>query len=411
MFRLLPLLVALLLFNSVSRAQSAQSKEQFEAYCTTFFPKVQALSAAKEYRQILDRYAEWEQQYNALAPATKQPFRGTLANVEYNRACYYALLQDRPNALRSFQRAVASGYHDYANAKVDSDLDLMRGDKGFQQQLASIREFGDYVYVLQQAKGYAPSEARPLPAFTYQSAEDAHLVALRKTHKLDSIAGAGNEVSRFINLLHWVHEQVPHDGNRENPAVRNAQDLLRVCRAEKRGLNCRGLATILNEAYLAMGYRARFVGCLPKDSTDQDSHVINAVYSNTLQKWLWMDPTNDAYVMNEQGQLLSIEEVRARLIDGRPLLLNPTANWNHRVSKTKEDYLYRYMAKNLYKLQCPVSSQYDLETRTPGKALQYVTLLPAAVSATRPAVRNTQDGTTSFTLYNTSNAAAFWQKP
>jgi hypothetical protein len=393
------------------RAQQAPSTAAFDAYCTTFFKEIQGLSAAKEYRQILSRYPEWEKKYNALGPTDKQLFRGALANVDYNRACYYALLKDRPNAVLSFRHAVENGYKNYSHAKVDSDLDLIRSDKEFQQQMAAIREYGDFIYVLQQAKGYAPNEARKLPVFTYQSADEPHLVALRKTYKLDSIAGQGNEVSRYINLLHWVHEQVPHDGNHENPAVRNAQDLMRVCRAEKRGLNCRGLATILNEAYLAMGYKARFVGCLPKDSTDVDSHVINAVYSPSLQKWLWMDPTNDAYVMNEQGQLLSIEEVRARIIDGRPLLVNPTANWNHKVSKTKEDYLYQYMAKNLYKLQCPLSSQYDLETRGSGKAIQYVTLLPAAVGAKKPAVKNTQDGTTSYTLYNTSNAEAFWQKP
>ena len=411
MFRLVPLLLLFLFSTAALHAQQAQTTAEFDAYSTSFFKEVQALSEKKEYRQILSRYPEWEQKYNALGPADKQLFRGALANVDYNRACYYALLKDRPSAVLSFRHAVEHGYRDYSHAKVDSDLDLIRSDKGFQAQMASIRQYGDYVYVLQQAKGYAPNEARKLPAFTYQSAEEPHLAALRKTYKLDSIAGQGNEVSRFINLLHWVHEQVPHDGNHENPAVRNAPDLLRVCRAEKRGLNCRGLATILNEAYLAMGYKARFVGCLPKDSTDYDSHVINAVYSTTQQKWLWMDPTNDAYVMNEQGQLLSIEEVRARLIDGRPLLVNPTANWNHKVSKTKENYLYQYMAKNLYKLQCPVSSQYDLETRTGRKTLQYVTLLPATVSATKPAVRNTQDGATSFTLYNTSNAATFWQKP
>jgi len=37
---------------------------------------------------------------------------------------------------------------------------------------------------------------------------------------------------------------------------------------------------------------------------------INAVYSNTLNKWLWIDPTNDAYAMNEKGELLSIAEDR-----------------------------------------------------------------------------------------------------
>ena len=96
-----------------------------------------------------------------------------------------------------------------------------------------------------------------------------------------------------------------------------------------------------------MGYQSHFVTCLPKDTTDSDCHVINVVYAPSLRKWVWMDPTNDAYVMNEQGTLLGIEEVRARLLDGRPLLLNPDANWNHRQSATKEQYLYSYMAKNL----------------------------------------------------------------
>lgn len=411
MFRTLFVALALLLTGFALRAQPAQTQEGFQAYSEKFSHDVAALSDAKQYRKALVRHAEWHRAYEKLSPATQQQFRGYLPNMYYNEACFHSLLQDRPNAALQFKRAIENGYRDYAHAMVDTDFDYVKQDPAFQAQLKSLREKADYVYVLQQAKGYAPTEARPLPTFRYQSADDANLVALRKTYKLDSIAGAGNEVSRFINLLHWVHEQVPHDGNRENPTVRNAPDLLRVCRSEKRGLNCRGLATILNEAYLAMGYRARFVGCLPKDSTDQDSHVINAVYSTTQQKWLWMDPTNDAYVMNEQGQLLSIEEVRARIIDGRPLLVNPTANWNHKVSKTKEDYLYQYMAKNLYKLQCPVSSQYDLETRTPGKTIQYVTLLPATVAAQKPPVRNTQDGSTSFTLYNTSNEAAFWQKP
>ncbi|WP_310391488.1 transglutaminase-like domain-containing protein [Hymenobacter sp.] len=405
------LLIGFLLIGSTLRAQPTRTKEEFAAYCAALFPKIQALSADKQYRQILDRYAEWEQAYGALAPATKQNFSNLLADVHYNKACYYALLKDRPNAVRSFERAVSSGYRDYNHAKADSDLDFIRDDKGFRQQLAAIREHGDYVYVLQQAKGYAAKDDQKLPAFRYQDADNPQLVALRKTYKLDSVAGAGNEVSRFINLLHWVHEQVPHDGNRENPALRNAQDLLTVCQREKRGLNCRGLATVLNEVYLAMGYKARFVGCLPKDTTDQDSHVINAVYSTTQQKWLWMDPTNDAYVMNEQGQLLGIEEVRARLVDGRPLLVNPTANWNHKVSKTKEDYLYQYMAKNLYRLQCPVSSQYDLETRTPGKALHYVSLVPAAANVTPSAAKTRQVGPVTFTTYTTSSPAAFWQKP
>ena len=159
MRRLIPL-IACLLLSLTLRAQQAQTKTQFEAYCASFFPEVRALSTQKEYRQLLSRYAEWEQKYEVLAPADRQAFIGLLANVNYNRACFYALLHDKPNALLSFRRAISNGYKDYANAKVDTDLDLIRGDKEFQRLLASIREHGDYIYVLQQAKGYAAARYR-----------------------------------------------------------------------------------------------------------------------------------------------------------------------------------------------------------------------------------------------------------
>lgn len=80
--------------------------------------------------------------------------------------------------------------------------------------------------------------------------------------------------------------------------------------------------------------------------------------------------------MNEKGELLSIEEVRVRLINNKPLLLNPDANWNHKVSKTKEDYLDEYMIKNLYMFECSIKSEYDTETSGKGKRLEYLDLLP-----------------------------------
>ena len=98
------------------------------------------------------------------------------------------------------------------------------------------------------------------------------------------------------------------------------------------------VAQMLTEVYLAMGFKARFVTCLPKDYVS-DCHVITTVYSNTLNKWLWVDPTFDAYVMDENGTMLSIAEVRERLREDKPLQLNDYANWNHKSKQTKEYYI------------------------------------------------------------------------
>ena len=114
--------------------------------------------------------------------------------------------------------------------------------------------------------------------------------------------------------MYWIHNLVPHDGNHENPVVRNALSMINQCKKENRGLNCRGLATVLNECYLSMGIKSRFVTCLPKDSlhTDPDCHVINIVYISSLKKWIWIDPTFCAYIMNEKGELLNLEEVEEK---------------------------------------------------------------------------------------------------
>lgn len=279
--------------------------------------------------------------------------------------------------------------------------------------LTQVRSEHFYLETLKKAGLYDFSDQREIPKFTYQSKNDPNLVALREGLKLDSVAGGGSDVSRILNLLHWVHDLIPHDGNHENPTVKNAMSMIAECKKSNRGLNCRGLATVLNECYLALGIPSRFVTCMPKDSVFDDCHVINMVYSRDLQKWLWIDPTNDAYVMNEHGELLGIEEVRARIVNGQALILNPDANWNHRATTEKEYYLGYYMAKNLYRMECPVASEYDTETWKPGKKVAYVELLPLAAGRQTPqkSERTNKRSGVTFVNYKTNNPGLFWGKP
>src|SRR5215218_4044611 len=237
----------------------------------------------------------------------------------------------------------------------------------------------DYLAILKRASVYSKEANDSFPKFTYQSSKEPALAALRKHFNLDSIAGFGNEASRIINLLHWVHNTVKHDGQHESGIKEiNANSILTSAMERHVGVSCGELATTLNDCYLAMGWKSRKIYCFPKDSLriDHDSHVINIVYLSSKKKWVWMDPTNDAYVMNEQGELLSIEEVRERLISGKPLLVNPDANWNHKSSTEKPYYLETYMAKNLYRFYCALRSEYDYETWGRNKRVVYVYLFP-----------------------------------
>ncbi|WP_298653600.1 transglutaminase-like domain-containing protein [uncultured Proteiniphilum sp.] len=266
--------------------------------------------------------------------------------------------------------------------------------------------------ILKQGQEYNYSDNRPIPTFSYQSQDDPNLIRVRKNLKLDSIAGNGNELSQIFNLMHWIHNLIKHDGNSNNPTLKNAIDLIEVCKTENRGVNCRMLATILNECYLSMGIKSRYITCMPKETEFDDCHVINMVYSKELDKWIWMDPTFDAYVMDDKGNILGIQEVRERLIKDQPLVLNADANWNRTSLQTKEYYLNYYMAKNLYRLTTPLVSKYNTETWQNGKEMISVELLPLDGIEQTPQKREWVEKTgVKFIYYKTNNPDLFWTRP
>ena len=275
----------------------------------------------------------------------------------------------------------------------------------------------NYLSILKRASLYDANDNRQLPSFSYQSSNDSALVTLRKKYNLDSIAGFGNETSRLLNLLHWVHNTVSHDGQHDSGIKNiNANEIITASKTKHIGVTCGELATTLNDCYLAMGWGTRKIYCFPKDSLndDHDSHVINIVYLSSKKKWIWVDPTNDAYIMNEKGELLSIEEVRECLILNKPLLVNPDANWNHKSSMEKDFYLDIYMAKNLYRFYCPLRSEYDYETPGQNKKVVYVYLNPLDY-VKKDSFKTAEYYNTVLKItiipYTISNPKLFWQTP
>ena len=384
--------------------------EQFMAQKADGFNNAYDNKDLKTYHSLLSEYLSY---YDKASNEEKKIFDYTLQGIYYNLCCVYSLLNNKSSAILYLKKAIDAGYNDYRHVQTDTDLDNIRKEKAFIDLENRLKSTGDFLSILKGAHRYNFTDNRPLPKFTYQPKDNSNLIELREGLNLDSIAGQGNEVLKILNLMYWVHKLVPHDGMNGNPEVKNALSMLEVCKKEGRGLNCRGMALVLNECYLAMGIKSRIVTCLPKDSLkiDQDCHVINSVYSETLKKWLWIDPTFNAYVMNDKGELLGIEEVRERLISGKPLILNPDANWNNQNTQTKEEYLENYMAKNLYILESPASSEYNMETSTNGKTFQYIRLLPLEYYEQSPAMveEKYKETNTTWFIYKTNNPAVFWE--
>lgn len=368
----------LLCATTICRAQSQEEKELknefLKAYNSLIQEKKQALND-KNYAQV-EQY-NWDiiHNYEKLPETVQKEIGLNYGYYYYDITCYQSLQGKKEEALKHFEMAYKNGYSNYSHTLKDTDLDNIRKEEKFKETLAKIREEGDFLYILQKAPQYEHNEkADTLPRFIYMNQNDSNLIKVRQYFKLDSVAGNGDEISQIKKLLTFVHDKIMHDGEHPNPNQLNAITLAEACKDGSRGLNCRGLATVLNECYLAMGFKSRFVSCMPKKYIS-DCHVINTVYSTTLDKWIWVDPTNNAWVMDENGVLLSIQEVRERLRNGQPLVLNEEANWNNKDKTTKEEYIDSYMAKNLYYVNCTLRSEFGTEDKKYSPD-NYIALMP-----------------------------------
>ncbi len=326
----------------------------------------------------------------------------TLNRVFYQLACRTATTHPQL-AMDYLEQAVRAGYDQYGTLMQEEAFKPLHTNSLFlriSQQLRADDDYqraeNDYLNVLRTSAPYATQQP-----FTYAAPTDSGLQRVRQFFNVDSIAGTGDEISRIKRLMYWVHDHIRHDGSSSWPdCPYNAVDLYQVTVRDKRGLNCRFLATVLNELYLAAGFKSRFITCQSKRyQTDPDCHVINMVWSESLGKWVWMDPSFAAYVTDENGLLLHPGEVRERLQKGLPLVLNDDANWNHESKQTVENYLENYMAKNLYVISAYLYSGYQLESKN-GRQHDnpMVALVPEGFSFSQASVI-------------TSDPAYFWQAP
>lgn len=304
--------------------------------------KSRADIAVLPYDEFVARKEEFMPQMKQLAQWVKKSLAGEIGENSFKQAYlaqdYIKSLLDNCDAVDLYAGWVVTGPY------VDPDFNLPKLD------------------LLKKSAPYTSSTGQRID-FTYSEPSDSILTVTRLRFNLDSVAGNGDELSRIKNLLHFVHESVRHNGSAPAPQVpANFGALYDICKKENRSLNCYFMAVMLTEVLLAEGIPARFLVCLPKFcELDSDSHIIATAWSRDLKKWVWVDPTFDAWVTDENGVMLSPEEVRKRLIADEPLVINDYANWNHENDQTVDHYLKEYMAKNLYIIGCNTINQAEPE--------------------------------------------------
>ena len=122
-------------------------------------------------------------------------------NFYYNLACWKTLAGDKKGALKTFEyytaRVIDKEEINLTNINSDSDLDAIRNEPRFKSCMERLTAWGDYKQKLKNAKQYYRGLVPDGMKFKYMSPNNPDLVRLREHFKLDSVAGAGDEISKI----------------------------------------------------------------------------------------------------------------------------------------------------------------------------------------------------------------------
>ena len=346
---LLNLLLALVIPASLSAQTDAERKflasadslntQLLNAYTGKDYPATEALC-----QKVIDLY-------DAHASQLAEGYAYFKYSSYYTMASVQAIQGKKQEAVSNLFKALNSNKMEVSYNRVVNDEDLkdILDAPELQPALKRLKETTDYLYILQNAPEYTRTQpADSLPRVAYAQADEPDLKRVRDYFRLDSVAVAGDELTTIKRILTYIHDKIRHDGQNGNPTGgNNSINFAEACKDGSRGLNCRGLATVLNECYLSMGIPSRVITCI-----------------------------------------------------GQPVRVNEEANWNNEKKTTTEDYLYEYMAKNLFYLES--WTRYGFNTESDYENLiNYIFLQPTGCDSKQRNPRN----------FSVNDDRYFWQPP
>jgi len=183
--------------------------------------------------------------------------------------------------------------------------------------------------------------------FEYFFDERQKVADIIAKHNLDELVQGKTDVETAIALMNWLCSNYTH-GNPPG-GLRGATPQALMENADNWGgrTNCFGFALLLSQMLRAYGIKAFHAHCLPYEEPFDDCHVIVSAYCPSLGKNILLDPSDNLYLRNKAGEIISVEELRNIIIANEEFTANPD---NSLYPDTLEDYR-DYMAKNLIRIQ------------------------------------------------------------
>lgn len=213
----------------------------------------------------------------------------------------------------------------------------------------------EYLNFLRNYSEYKYEDSLNYEKFEYKNDNSIYKKIINK-FSLDKLVNHKNEIETIISLMKWVNNTFIYDWNKWYFWDRNIFDLYNYSIEQKEWINCRMMSTILKDIYLSFGFKSRIVACLPIWLDYRDCHVVTIVFSNTLNKWIFMDSSWGIYIMNNDI-IISLEEFRKIIINWEEIIFSSDNKYPY----WKDEYI-AYMTKNLFCFSSNINSEFNEES-------------------------------------------------
>ena len=200
--------------------------------------------------------------------------------------------------------------------------------------------------------------------FSYELDDEArsNFENIKSLLDINSLRGS-NEIDTFINATNWVARIL---SSSLEPTINrgfNSFQIITDVLENKFGANCYAHAVVLCDLFSILGYKSRFVFCLPIDYHYTDNHVVTIVYYEQEKRWLLFDAAQNMYFADANNRILDVRELRNAVINDDFINVNfLDVHWKDIDNRNREivkRQIMIYMAKNLYRFACFSNSHTD----------------------------------------------------
>lgn len=204
----------------------------------------------------------------------------------------------------------------------------------------------DDLFFLKQYANYSNDERDILIRYENNSFLIEKILEIFKDFPLQSDY---EEVQFLIEIRKWVHKHLCRNGtsplNDFDIGNWNSLVVLRKMEETPFACDCGTYSMVLTEILLSLGFRARWVQCLPMDLRFEECHSVVQIFSNKMNKWFVLDPALNCCYFNKNGTLLDLSEMRVALINNEYIVIP-------KCPIKRRNLIVDYWTKNIFRFRC-----------------------------------------------------------